>query len=108
MFDRLKNLLRPAETKSSRTARLIALESPGRARWTPRDFTGLTREGYVCNAVVHRAVRLVAENAASCAFVLYDGGHDAHDVEGSQDAPEAHCAPDRHGAERQSPHGPYS
>ena len=66
MFDRLRTLLRPPERKSSRTARLIALESPGRARWTPRDFAGLAREGYVCNAIVHRAVRLIAENAASC------------------------------------------
>jgi HK97 family phage portal protein len=80
MFDRLKNLLRPPEFKSSRTARLISLESPGRARWTPRDFAGLTREGYLGNAIVHRAVRLVAENAASCAFLLYQGAaeRDAH------------------------------
>src|SRR5262249_993310 len=102
MFDRLKNLLRPAETKSSRTARLIALESPGRARWTPRDYAALAREGYLGNAIVHRAVRLVAENAASCALVLYGGGQGAHDVEGSQDAPEAYGALDAYGAKTQS------
>jgi HK97 family phage portal protein len=73
MLDRLRNLLRPAETKASRTARLIALESPGRARWTPRDYAALAREGYLANAVVHRAVKLVAENAASCSFLLYEG-----------------------------------
>jgi HK97 family phage portal protein len=73
MFDRLKNLLRPPETKASRTARLIALQSSGRPRWTPRDCAALAREGYVSNAVVHRAVKLVAENAASCAFLLYEG-----------------------------------
>lgn len=73
MFDRLKNLFRPPEAKASRTARLIALESPGRARWTPRDYAALAREGFVQNAIVYRAVKLVAENAASCAFLLYEG-----------------------------------
>jgi hypothetical protein len=32
MFDRLKSMLRPPEQKASRTARLIAIESGGRAR----------------------------------------------------------------------------
>src|SRR4051812_30329500 len=73
MFDRIRNLLRPPEAKASRTARLIALESPGRPRWTPRDYAALAREGYVGNAIVHRAVKLVAENAAACAFLLYEG-----------------------------------
>jgi phage portal protein BeeE len=62
MFERLRNLLSPPEHKSSRTARLIALESGGRARWTPRDYAALAREGYTKNAIVHRAVRLVAES----------------------------------------------
>jgi HK97 family phage portal protein len=73
MLDRLKNLLRAPEQKASRVARLIALESPGRARWTPRDYAALAREGFVCNAIVHRAVKLVAENAASCCWLLYEG-----------------------------------
>src|SRR4051812_17195567 len=73
MFDRIRNLLRPPEAKASRTARLIALESPGRPRWTPRDYAALAREGYVGNAIVHRAVKLVAENAAACIFLLYEG-----------------------------------
>ena len=62
MLDRLKNLLRPPEVKASRTARLIHLESGTRARWTPRDYAALAREGYVSNAIVHRAVKLVAES----------------------------------------------
>ena len=65
MFDRLKNLLRRPRPKTSRTARLIRW-SGGRARWTPRDYAALAREGYVCNAIVHRAVKLVAENVAAC------------------------------------------
>lgn len=73
MLDTLKRLLRPAEQKASRAARLIALESGGRARWTPRDYAALTREGYTRNAIVHRAVRLTAEAVGSVSFVLYDG-----------------------------------
>ena len=46
MLNRLKSLLRPPERKSSRSARLIAIESGGRARWTPRDYAALAREGY--------------------------------------------------------------
>jgi HK97 family phage portal protein len=66
----------PPETKASRTARLISLESGGRARWTPRDYAALSREGYVKNAIVHRAVRLVAESVGSLCFVLFDGDHE--------------------------------
>ena len=73
MFDRLKSLLRAPEHKASRIARLIAIESGGRARWTPRDYGALAREGYQCNAIVHRAVRLVAESIGALTFVLYEG-----------------------------------
>jgi HK97 family phage portal protein len=80
MFDRLKNLLRAPEAKASRTARLVSFESGGRARWTPRDYAALAREGFVGNAIVHRAVKLVAENAAAVTFLVYEGTavRDAH------------------------------
>ena len=73
MFNQLKNLLRPPETKASRTAQLIQFESGGRARWTPRDYAALAREGYVGNAIVHRAVKLVAENVAAANYLVYEG-----------------------------------
>ncbi|MBN9582390.1 MAG: phage portal protein [Afipia sp.] len=75
-----KNLFRPPEAKVSRTAKVLAFESGGRARWTPRDYAALAREGYLANAIVHRAVRLIAENAASCGFLAYEGAreHEAH------------------------------
>jgi len=80
MFDFIKTMLAAPEAKASRTARLIALESGGRARWTPRDYAALAREGYAKNAVVHRAVRLVAEGVGSVAFLLHEGAreHDMH------------------------------
>src|SRR5215210_6163711 len=80
MFDGLKHLLRAPEAKASRTARLIAIESGGRARWTPRDYAALAREGFMQNAGVYRAVKLVAENAASVMFLITEGAQvrDAH------------------------------
>jgi HK97 family phage portal protein len=80
MFKTIKAMLRPPEQKASRTAHLIAIESGGRARWTPRDYTQLAREGYTRNAIVHRAVRLIAESIGGLTFVLYEGAaeHTAH------------------------------
>ncbi|MBX9455538.1 MAG: phage portal protein [Rhizobium sp.] len=44
----------------------------------PRGYAGLAREGYMRNAVAHRAVRLVSEAAASVPWLAYrDGGEDA-------------------------------
>ena len=73
MLDTLKALLRAPERKQSRTSRLIAIESGGRARWTPRDYAALTREGYMKNAIVHRAVRLIAESVGGISFLLQEG-----------------------------------
>ena len=80
MFDRLRKRLIAPESKASRAARLIAFESGGRARWTPRDYAALAREGYAKNAIVHRAVRLIAEAIGSLNFLLYEGAteHDTH------------------------------
>jgi phage portal protein BeeE len=72
MWSQIKNLFSP-ESKSSRVARLIAIENGGRARWTPRDYAALAREGYARNAIVYRAVRLIAESIGAIAFVLYEG-----------------------------------
>jgi hypothetical protein len=52
MLERLKNLLRVPEAKASRTSQLIAFQSGGRARWSPRDYAALAREGYAGNAIV--------------------------------------------------------
>ncbi len=73
MLQFIRSFLRSPEYKSSRAARVIALESGGRPRWTPRDYAALAREGYAQNAIVYRAVRLVAESVGSVAFVLYEG-----------------------------------
>jgi HK97 family phage portal protein len=73
MLDRLKHFFRAPETKASRTARVIAMQGGGSARWTPRDYAALAREGYTTNAIVHRAVKLVAENVGSLSLLVYEG-----------------------------------
>jgi HK97 family phage portal protein len=76
MFDRLRKMLTSPERKASATSRLIALESGGRARWTPRDYAALAREGYTRNAIVFRAVRLTAESVGALSFLLYEGANE--------------------------------
>jgi hypothetical protein len=68
---KILNLFSPPEAKASRAGRLLAIETGGRARWTPRDYAALAREGYLANAVVHRAVKLVAECPAFALVLLH-------------------------------------
>jgi HK97 family phage portal protein len=79
MLRTLRKLIAPPSVKASRTAQVIALEGGGRARWTPRDFAALAREGYLRNAIVHRSVRLVAEGAASLGPLVYEGAQERAD-----------------------------
>src|ERR1700741_3227247 len=80
MLNALRNLLRAPEQKASRTGQVIALQSGGQARWTPHDYSALARAAYVQNAIVYRAVKLVAENVGGSSFVVEEGGatRDAH------------------------------
>jgi HK97 family phage portal protein len=52
---------------------LIALSLIGGARWGGRDFPALARFGVMGNAIVYRAVRMIAEAAAAVPWSLYDG-----------------------------------
>ncbi|MBV8850681.1 MAG: phage portal protein [Methylobacteriaceae bacterium] len=64
---------RAPEVKDSRAGALLALHSLGLARWTTRSAVSLTREGYERNAVVFRAVRMIAEAAASIPWLVFAG-----------------------------------
>ncbi|HXC56097.1 MAG TPA: phage portal protein [Rhizomicrobium sp.] len=68
MFEFLRR--QPPQQKS---APLIALSLGARARWAPRNYASLAREGVLSNAIVYRCVRMIAESAASVPFLLYDG-----------------------------------
>lgn len=63
----------PTETKGSRAGALFALSQPGRPVWTGADYGALAREGFLRNPVAHRAVRMIAEAAASVPVLLYEG-----------------------------------
>ena len=77
MLNRLTRWLQaPPEAKASRAQGAIALYVAGRAVWTPRDYGALAREGFQKNAIVHRAVRLVSEAAASLPLVLMSEGRE--------------------------------
>ena len=53
------------QAKASRVGPLLAFPYVGKAVWTPRDYAALAREGFMRNAIVYRAVRMIAEAAAS-------------------------------------------
>ena len=61
------------ESKASATGPLIVLETLGRPVWTPRDYEAFAREGFMQNAIVYRAVRMISEAAASVPLLLYEG-----------------------------------
>ena len=61
------------EGKASKTAKLIAWTTGGQPVWTPRDLAALAREGFTKNAIVYRAVRMIAEAAASVPLFLFEG-----------------------------------
>jgi HK97 family phage portal protein len=67
------------EAKASRTGAVVALHAAGRPVWTPRNYPGLARAGYMKNAVVHRAVRLLSEAAAGVPWLLRGGAAELDD-----------------------------
>jgi HK97 family phage portal protein len=72
LFGRLAGF---GERKTSRAPAAAAFYyAADRPVWTPRDYGALAREGFQRNAVVHRAVRLVAEAAASVPLDLVADG----------------------------------
>ena len=80
-FTRLFGATAPVrpERKASRTGPLIAHLSYGMVRYAPRDAVELTRIGYEANPVVYRAVRMIAEAAASIPWRAYEGANEVCD-----------------------------
>ncbi len=72
-----RRVLRVPEAKASAAGPVIALQVAGRPRWTPRDYGAFAREGFQKNPVVHRAVRMIAEGAASVPLLAFDGAVEA-------------------------------
>lgn len=72
LFRRAREAVRVPEVKASRAGPVMALQAPGRARWAPRDYAGFAKQGFMRNPVAYRAVRMIAEAAASVPFLLYE------------------------------------
>ncbi|MGR3485931.1 MAG: phage portal protein [Paracoccaceae bacterium] len=71
MFDRFRRKDdRPAQAKASRAARPAL--GTGRVAWGARDAAGLARAGFSSNPVGFRAVKLIAEAAASIDVICQD------------------------------------
>ena len=69
----------PPEHKASKTRRLIAIASGGRAQWSRRDYATLAREGFAKNPVAYRCIRMIAEAAASVPLTVFADGARAPD-----------------------------
>jgi HK97 family phage portal protein len=67
------------EQKASPPTPFVAFHGCGSTNWTPRDYRALAREGYAKNAIVYRAVRMIAESAASTPIVLVRDGREVAD-----------------------------
>jgi phage portal protein BeeE len=72
-------VLTAPEAKAGAARRLIAMTSAGQARWTPRDYAALAREGFAKNPVAYRCIRMIAEAAASVPLVAFADGARAPD-----------------------------
>ena len=66
------------ETKAT-AGGFVTLTAEGRARWTSRSYAALAREGFMRNPVAHRAVRMIAEAAASVPWLVYEGAEETTD-----------------------------
>jgi HK97 family phage portal protein len=75
MLDNFLRLLgvAPPEQKLGRGRALVAMHGVGRPVWTARDPALRIRAGFERNPVVHRAVRMLAEQAAAVPLLLFEG-----------------------------------
>lgn len=60
------------EAKASAAAPVVAFQGAGRAAWSARDNSTLTRVGFLNNPVAYRCVKLIAEAAAAVPVVVQD------------------------------------
>lgn len=74
--------VRPPAVKSWLPGAIAALSGEGEARWSGRGYQAIAREGFMRNPVAHRAIRMIAEAAASVPWLVFDEGReqDRHPV----------------------------
>ncbi|MEM0899588.1 MAG: phage portal protein [Pseudomonadota bacterium] len=62
-----------AQKSAPLSASLIALQAIAEPQWTGNSYAALASHGYMRNPIVHRSVRLIAENVASIPWTITDG-----------------------------------
>ena len=73
MMKWLARLLPQPPTTKSLTGPCFAFDRLASPAWAPRDYAAFAREGFMQNAILYRAVRMIAEAAASVPLLLYHG-----------------------------------
>jgi HK97 family phage portal protein len=73
IMELMRRWLKALEEKRSAAGPLIALQGLGRPQWTPRNYRALAAEGFAANPVGYRAVRMIAEAAASVPWLIFEG-----------------------------------
>ena len=61
------------EQKRSAVAPVISLHMAGKPVWTPRNYAALAAAGFAGNPIGYRAIRMIAEAAASIPWLAYVG-----------------------------------
>ena len=51
----------------------VTFEGLAHPTWTPRNYMAFARDGMMCNAIVYRSIRMIAEAAASVRLLAYRG-----------------------------------
>ena len=77
----MKNILRwfntgaPNNVPETKNAAypLIAFQSSCVANWSSHDFASVSHDGFTCNPIVYRCIRLISEAAATMPWLLYSG-----------------------------------
>src|SRR5687767_9604292 len=73
MLGNLGSPTRAAPTTQSLTTPCLLPDRPAPPACAPRDYAAFAREGFMQNPILYRAVRMVAEAAASVPLLLYQG-----------------------------------
>ena len=82
MFERLREkLARKPRGRKARVldAPLFAFAAGGQPVWSGRDYHSFAHEAYAANPIAFRAVRMIAEAAASVPLLLYDRAQEISD-----------------------------
>lgn len=71
-MDIIKNLFREKKSQKNFNEVKAFYQPLGKAVWSDRNYEVFAREGYVKNVVAYKCISMLAKNASSIPFLLYD------------------------------------